>query len=235
MISTNADAIVYETPLCGGGDRISRRHGRWVRYLDAGLHRAAHLERMGAAIRRPLEPSSPVPTPARRWAPRLSALQPIDSAARRCCSVSLALVGVFTMLCARSANPAQLMALRAVAGLGLGGALSTIHRIDCRERRGSRRRATVTRMFLGFPVGAIVGGAVTAAVMSSWDGVECFWRRRLRTTAHSPGGVRRERIRERRTYRVARSFAPAASAELVSGGRAWHHVSILRHACSSCC
>src|SRR6202051_4950814 len=33
---------------------------------------------------------------------------------------SLALVGVFTMLCARSANPAQLMGLRAVAGLGLG-------------------------------------------------------------------------------------------------------------------
>src|SRR5258708_25511742 len=29
----------------------------------------------------------------------------------------LALVGVFTMLCARSATPAQLMALRAVAGL----------------------------------------------------------------------------------------------------------------------
>src|SRR6202795_2249284 len=38
---------------------------------------------------------------------------------------SLALVGVFTMLCARSLNSAQLMALRAVAGLGLGGALST--------------------------------------------------------------------------------------------------------------
>src|SRR6266446_10650308 len=38
-----------EAPLCGGRDRVCRRHGRWVRYLDAGLHRPAHLERMGAA------------------------------------------------------------------------------------------------------------------------------------------------------------------------------------------
>src|ERR1700716_1235828 len=38
---------------------------------------------------------------------------------------SLALAGIFTMLCARAAVPAQLMALRAVSGLGLGGALST--------------------------------------------------------------------------------------------------------------
>jgi len=33
-----------EAPLCGGRDRVCRRHGRWVRYLDAGLHRPAHLE-----------------------------------------------------------------------------------------------------------------------------------------------------------------------------------------------
>ena len=37
---------------------------------------------------------------------------------------SLAVVGVFTMLCARSLNPAQSMVLRALAGLGLGGAVS---------------------------------------------------------------------------------------------------------------
>src|SRR5258706_2868536 len=85
---------------------------------------------------------------------------------------SLALVGVFTMLCARSLNPTQLMALRAVAGLGLGGALSAITALTAENAPAHRRRATVTRMFLGFPVGAIVGGAVTAAVMSSlgWRG-----------------------------------------------------------------
>src|ERR1700736_5424015 len=86
---------------------------------------------------------------------------------------SLAVVGIFTILCARAANPAQLMALRAVAGLGLGGALSTITALTAEHAPAIRRRATVTRMFLGFPVGAIAGGALTAAVMSSlgWRGV----------------------------------------------------------------
>jgi MFS transporter, AAHS family, 4-hydroxybenzoate transporter len=86
---------------------------------------------------------------------------------------SLALVGVFTMLCARSVNPMQLMAFRALAGLGLGGALSTITALTAENASVERRRATVTRMFLGFPVGAIVGGAATAAAMSSlgWRGV----------------------------------------------------------------
>jgi AAHS family 4-hydroxybenzoate transporter-like MFS transporter len=86
---------------------------------------------------------------------------------------SLAVAGIFTMLCARAAIPAQLMALRAVAGLGLGGALSTITALTAENAPVDRRRATVTRMFLGFPVGAIAGGALTAAVMSflGWRGV----------------------------------------------------------------
>jgi len=86
---------------------------------------------------------------------------------------SLALVAVFTMLCARSANPAQLMVLRALAGLGLGGALSTSIALVAENAAVHQRRAIVTRMFLGFPIGAIVGGAVTAGVMTSlgWRGV----------------------------------------------------------------
>src|SRR3984957_16574476 len=87
--------------------------------------------------------------------------------------VSLALIGAFTLLCSRSGTASQLMVLRAIAGLGLGGALSATTAITAAHAPPQQRRATVTRMFLGFPVGAIVGGAVTAAVMSSlgWRGV----------------------------------------------------------------
>jgi AAHS family 4-hydroxybenzoate transporter-like MFS transporter len=86
---------------------------------------------------------------------------------------SLSVAGIFTILCARAAIPAQLMALRAVAGLGLGGALATITALTAENAPVHRRRATVTRMFLGFPVGAIFGGALTAAVMTflGWRGV----------------------------------------------------------------
>jgi AAHS family 4-hydroxybenzoate transporter-like MFS transporter len=137
---------------------------------------------------------------------------------------SLALVGVFTILCARSANPAQLMVLRAVAGLGLGGALSTSIALIAESTPVHRRRATVTRMFLGFPVGAMVGGAATAAVMSflGWRGV------------FVGGGVCALLLIPLVAFGVteSESGAPAAArvhsrrplAELVSGGRAWSTV-----------
>ena len=134
---------------------------------------------------------------------------------------SLALVGVFTMLCARSANPAQLMALRAVAGLGLGGALSTSIALIAESAAVHQRRATVTRMFLGFPVGAIVGGAVTARVMSSlgWRGV--FLAGGVCALLLIPlvaFGVTESAGGARTASRV-HSLRPLA--ELVSGGRAW--------------
>ena len=137
---------------------------------------------------------------------------------------SLALVGVFTMLCARSANPAQLMVLRAIAGLGLGGALSTSIALIAESTPVHQRRATVTRMFLGFPVGAMVGGAATAAVMSflGWRGV------------FLGGGVCALLLIPLVAFGVteSESGAPAAArvhsrrplTELVSGGRAWSTV-----------
>lgn len=92
---------------------------------------------------------------------------------RRMLFAALALMGLFTMLCALSENPLQLMALRSLAGLGLGGALSTATALTASNAPIQRRRATVTRMFLGFPIGAILGGAVTAKIMAyiGWRGV----------------------------------------------------------------
>src|SRR5258707_1464754 len=136
----------------------------------------------------------------------------------------LALVGVLTMLCARFPNPAELMALRAVAGLGLGGALSAITALIADRRAVHQRRAPVTRMFLGFPVGAMVGGAATAAVMSflGWRGV------------FLAGGVCALLLIPLVAFGVteSESGAPAAArvhsrrplTELVSGGRAWSTV-----------
>src|SRR5258708_10967342 len=134
---------------------------------------------------------------------------------------SLALVGIFTMLCARSANPAQLMMLRALAGLGLGGALSTSIALIAENAAVHQRRAIVTRMFLGFPIGAIVGGALTAGVMSSlgWRGVflaggACALLLiplvAFGVTESASGAHTASRVHSRRPL-----------TELVSGGRAW--------------
>jgi MFS transporter, AAHS family, 4-hydroxybenzoate transporter len=87
--------------------------------------------------------------------------------------VSLALVGTFTCLCAWASDPSQLMLWRALAGIGLGGAIPTISALTAEHAPPERSSALVTRMFLGFPIGAMLGGAITAAVMGSvgWRGV----------------------------------------------------------------
>jgi AAHS family 4-hydroxybenzoate transporter-like MFS transporter len=86
---------------------------------------------------------------------------------------SLALAGTFTLMSAWSETAIQLMALRAAAGLGLGGALSTITALTAESAAPEKRRSAVTRMFLGFPIGAIVGGIATASAMTflGWRGV----------------------------------------------------------------
>jgi AAHS family 4-hydroxybenzoate transporter-like MFS transporter len=86
---------------------------------------------------------------------------------------SLLLAGICTLLSAGSGGPVSLMCWRAAAGIGLGGAIPTITALTAARASPGRRSAAVTRMFLGYPVGAMVGGVVTAGIMSQigWRGV----------------------------------------------------------------
>ncbi|MDB6098031.1 MAG: transporter, family, 4-hydroxybenzoate transporter [Gammaproteobacteria bacterium] len=79
--------------------------------------------------------------------------------------ISLLIAGSLTVLCAWAQDPVQLMILRACAGIGLGGAIPTIAALTAQHAQNEARNAAVTRMFLGYPIGAIVGGAVTAWLM----------------------------------------------------------------------
>lgn len=87
--------------------------------------------------------------------------------------LSLLIAGALTVLCAWAQNPAQLMILRACAGIGLGGAIPTIAALTAQHAQTEARNGAVTRMFLGYPIGAILGGAVTAWAMLrvGWRGV----------------------------------------------------------------
>jgi AAHS family 4-hydroxybenzoate transporter-like MFS transporter len=62
---------------------------------------------------------------------------------------------------------------RAVAGLGLGGAIPIISALAARGIPPEDRRAAVTRVFIGYPVGAILGGLLTAWLMPTlgWRGL----------------------------------------------------------------
>jgi AAHS family 4-hydroxybenzoate transporter-like MFS transporter len=80
--------------------------------------------------------------------------------------IALTIAGVFTLACAGAANASQLMLCRAISGFGLGGAIPTISAVTAVHATEGQRSAAVTRMFLGYPIGALAGGAVTAAAMT---------------------------------------------------------------------
>jgi AAHS family 4-hydroxybenzoate transporter-like MFS transporter len=92
---------------------------------------------------------------------------------RRLLLGSIAVAGGFILLSAGASSPEQLMAWRFLSGIGLGGAIPTISALAAEHAHPERRSATVSRMFLGFPIGAVAGGAITAALMQQvgWRGI----------------------------------------------------------------
>jgi AAHS family 4-hydroxybenzoate transporter-like MFS transporter len=92
---------------------------------------------------------------------------------RKLLLIALIVSGAGTLACSLVTNVTELMTWRALAGLGLGGAIPAISAITAARTGPRDRAAAVTRMFLGYPIGALIGGTLTAAFMSlgGWRGV----------------------------------------------------------------
>jgi MFS transporter, AAHS family, 4-hydroxybenzoate transporter len=145
---------------------------------------------------------------------------------------SLLLAGICTFSSAWSGGPTSLMWWRAVAGIGLGGAIPTITALTAAQASPGRRSVAVARMFLGYPVGAMVGGIVTAGIMSwvGWRGVLmaggiCA----LLVTPLVVFFVRESGARHARARAAVHSAHPIA--ELVSEGRIWGTVLVCTATC----
>ena len=78
---------------------------------------------------------------------------------------ALALATVATALCAMAQSFDQLMLYRFIAGIALGGALPAVSSLTAEHARPEKRSGTVTLMYIGYPTGAVVGGAVTAGLL----------------------------------------------------------------------
>lgn len=88
--------------------------------------------------------------------------------------VALILASVATAACATAGNIEQLRIFRFFAGVGLGGAMPALAAITGENAPPHKRSGRVTLMMLGFPTGAVVGGAVTAALLDvGWQNI--FW------------------------------------------------------------
>ncbi|WP_199743481.1 MFS transporter [Caulobacter sp. 602-1] len=80
--------------------------------------------------------------------------------------LSVAIFGIFALLTARVRTMDELLALRVLTGIGLGGAMPNIIALT-NEYAPARYKATlVTVMFCGFPLGSTIGGLVTAPLIA---------------------------------------------------------------------
>lgn len=85
------------------------------------------------------------------------------------------LFGLLTMACAMAPDMGTLALLRLLAGFGLGGAIPAISALAAGSVGADRRSATVTRMFLGFPLGAVLGGMAVAAMIGPLGWRSALW------------------------------------------------------------
>jgi AAHS family 4-hydroxybenzoate transporter-like MFS transporter len=80
-------------------------------------------------------------------------------------TLSLAVAGVATILCSTVSSFGALAAYRLVAGFALGGVLAAVIPLVAEHFSKEKRNTAVTLMFVGFPCGAVVGGALTSMLI----------------------------------------------------------------------
>jgi AAHS family 4-hydroxybenzoate transporter-like MFS transporter len=80
--------------------------------------------------------------------------------------VSLVAAAVATLLCSQASSLGAFAALRFLTGVALGGLLAALVPLVAEHFPQRQRNAAVTMMFIGYPLGALVGGAITALLIA---------------------------------------------------------------------
>ncbi|GJH27011.1 MFS transporter [Caballeronia novacaledonica] len=77
------------------------------------------------------------------------------------------------LLSAYAQNPAQLVALRAITGLGIGGILASMNVITSEYATNKWRSTAISLQVAGYPIGATLGGLLASEVLKhfGWRGV----------------------------------------------------------------
>ena len=83
--------------------------------------------------------------------------------------------GLFSILTALSTDLTQLLLFRVLTGLGLGGAMPNIIAMTAEYSPKRLRTTMVTIMFIGVPVGSLIGGIITAGMISSLGWKSIFY------------------------------------------------------------
>ena len=89
-------------------------------------------------------------------------------------TVSVLTFGSMSLLTAWASNESQIMLLRFLTGLGLGGAMPNATALMAEYAPARLRNLTISIIFLGFPLGGIVGGLVAAEIIPVWGWPSVF-------------------------------------------------------------
>ena len=79
---------------------------------------------------------------------------------------ALLFAGIMTVLCSQAASFGAFASLRFLTGFGLGGLLAAVVPLIAEYFPAEHRNQAVTSMFIGYPLGAVVGGIVTAVLIA---------------------------------------------------------------------
>jgi len=88
---------------------------------------------------------------------------------------SVLVFGLFALLTPLSDSLTALMLYRFLTGLGLGGAMPNIIALTSEYSPKQKRATLVTLMFCGFPLGAAVGGFVSARLIAAYGWPAVFY------------------------------------------------------------
>ena len=89
---------------------------------------------------------------------------------------SCVVMGCFSLLTATASSANELMFYRFLTGIGLGGVMPNINTLTSEYAPGRHRATLMTLMFLGFPLGAAVGGVLSTYLIATfgWPSVFIF-------------------------------------------------------------
>lgn len=82
--------------------------------------------------------------------------------------ISCLAMGVFSLCVAYATSLEQLMLFRFLTGLGLGGAMPNVNVLTSEYSPARSRAFLMTLMFVGFPLGAVLGGFASVALIAEF-------------------------------------------------------------------
>jgi AAHS family 4-hydroxybenzoate transporter-like MFS transporter len=87
--------------------------------------------------------------------------------------ISMLIFGIFSILTVNATTVGGLFLYRFLTGIGLGGAMPNIIAMTAEYSPGRIRNTMITVMFCGFPLGAVLGGLVSAKMIPAlgWESV----------------------------------------------------------------